>query len=332
MTFSERPKIAVVGAGRMGRLHIRVLNKMGALHSIVEIDKQVADEYSKRYGILTYSSLEKVMESKSQPDGIILSVPTSLHFTLSKQLLTDYDIKGLLIEKPVTETLEEAEELIDLAKNKKTVIQVGHIEIYNPIVNRMLALLDEDVIGQIQTIKIERRGAVPERRISSLGDVLEDIGIHDLDLISRLMPGDIQLYCTAITVEDVYNSAQIILNNKSKCNGIIILSRQYAGKRRLIEIEGTKGTMSVDLLAQIIQLRSLDMIIGEEKAVHVPFSSGGFFKVYGEPLQEELDDFLTCIQTGSQPKVDLLQGYKALKLVQDCKRSLRDEVVIQTTL
>ncbi len=330
MSFIERPKVSVIGIGRMGKLHIRILNKMGALHSVVETNKAIADDCRKRYGIPTYSSVEELMQS-SKPDAIILSVPTSLHYSMSKELLTKYDLKGLLIEKPMTETLEEAEELINLTKNKKTIIQVGHIEIYNPVITRMLSLLEEGVIGELRTVKVERRGAVPEQRISSLGDVLEDIGVHDLDLISRLVKGEINLYCTGIFVDGVQNSAQVILSNRSDFNGHIILSRQFAGKRRTIEIEGTKGTMFVDLLAQIIEMRSLEIMYGEEKAVRIPFKSGGFVKVYGEPLQEELEDFLTSIQTGQQPKVDIIQGYTALRLVNECRRSLNEQKVIKVT-
>ncbi|MFX1253041.1 MAG: Gfo/Idh/MocA family protein [Promethearchaeota archaeon] len=330
MSVIKRPKIAVVGIGRMGRLHIRVLNKMGALHSIVETDKATADACRERYEIPTYSSVEELMKS-NKPDAVILSVPTSLHYSMGKELLTKYDLKGLLIEKPVTETLEEAEELVAIAKTKKTIIQVGHIEIYNPVVTRMLTMLEEGAIGEMRTVKIERRGAVPEQRISSLGDVLEDIGVHDLDLISRLVKGELNLYCTGILVDGVQNSAQIILSNKADFNGHIILSRQFAGKRRTIEIEGTKGTMFVDLLAQIIEMKSLEVIYGEEKAVRVSFKSGGFIKVYGEPLQEELEDFMASIQTGQQPKVDINQGYTALRLVFECRRSLKEEKVIKVT-
>ncbi|MHA1449411.1 MAG: Gfo/Idh/MocA family oxidoreductase, partial [Candidatus Hodarchaeales archaeon] len=110
------------------------------------------------------------------------------------------------------------------------------------------------------------------------------------------------------------------------------LSREYAGKKRTIEIEGSQATMQVDLLAQIIELRSLEEATGEGTSVQVPFRHGLHLKVYGEPLQEELLNVIDCIDGRAEPLVSLDDGINALKIARACRDSIEGNKPIMINL
>lgn len=326
------PKVCVIGAGNMGRLHARILSRLRSLGAIADIrveTKKLAD----RWNIPFYENYEKMIK-EINPSGLILATPTPTHFSLTKEILTNFpSIKGILIEKPLASSLDEAKQLEDMAKDLPVTILVGHVERYNPVVERMLDILQANAVGEIRSIIIQRRGAVPEKRIPSIGDVFVDIGIHDFDVLSQILHGEFDMRVVGVKRNgDICNAATILLSKEGGPQCTIILSREYAGRERTIEIEGTGGTMIVDLVAQIIELRSLGVAKGEERATVTPFREGERMKLYGEPLQEELMDFLDCLLTSKRPKVSLADGIAAIELVESARLSKKTGEVVQVSL
>ena len=324
---NKNVKICVVGTGRMGYFHVRLLHKLGFLDCIVDSNAKIAQNVSQQFKVPWFSNLE-MMSKKQSPNGIVIAVPTDFHSKMAQEAVKSVsELKVLLIEKPITKSVEEAIKLKKiLSKSKKAVI-VGHIEVYNPIISRIRQLIKEGHIGDIRSILFQRRGAVGEERIQTLGDVYEDVGVHDFDVALRIFPKcDLKLYTSATKVNGIDNSSVTIISPiHNEFYSTFLMSREYAGKVRTIDIEGTKATLHANLITQILELRSLEIARGEKNisAIRVPFSSGEQIKVYGEPLLHEIWNLVDCIKGEALPYVSIDDGINALKLVEAARKSVK---------
>lgn len=318
------PKIVVIGTGRMGRIHIRVLARLGVLAALADINPE-AKKIAKEFGDIPFFQDFKEMITVLSPDAAIIAVPTHLHFPIAKDILENYNLKGLLIEKPICSKIEEALELKKISENSPTKITVGHIEVFNPVVTKMLDLFKQNVIGHVRSLIFQRRGAVSEGRLESIGDVFGDIGIHDFDIASRILKGNFELTAHSLTHEssNIINVSTVTLTNADVICTFHI-SREYAGKKRKIEIEGTKATMIVDLLDQYVIIRQLGISKGDTKSISIPYGSGEHIKVYGEPLLEEIWKFIDTIQTESTPLVSIEDGIKGLRMIEEARKASKD--------
>lgn len=319
-------KICVVGTGRMGYSHVRLLSKLGYLDSIVDINPELAENVGKYFKIPWFTNLEAMVEKRS-PNGVIVAVPTNSHSKIAQESVKRIPrLKALLIEKPITSSIKEAKELKFILAKYNIQVIIGHIEVFNPIIARILKILDEKYLGNLRSVLFQRRGAVGEKRIQTLGDVYEDIGVHDFDVASRILPkGDVRLFTSAVKVNGIVNSSVTLISSKKKefyCT--FLMSREYAGKIRAIDIEGTKATLRANLITQVLELRSLDIARGEKKfsAIRIPFSSGEQIKIYGEPLLHEIWNLVDCIKGEAIPQVTIDDGIGALKIVEAARKSV----------
>ncbi len=325
--------ISVIGTGRMGYYHARLLSRLGYLHSIVDRNIKRAKEVSNQFGVPFFPTIDEFKRA-DEVEAVIIAVPTRLHFELTKQVIKKFpNLKVLLIEKPVATSVEEALLLKDkLAKtNIKTII--GHVEAFNPVIARIIEIVKSGVIGKPRTAIFQRRGAVSEDRFESIGDVYEDIGVHDFDVALRIFNlNKIKLYSTAVRVNGYENSSIVLMSaTGNDLNISFHMSREFAGKMRQIEIEGTKATISANLLTQIIEIRSLEIAKGEKKqsAVSIPFSNGEQIKIYGEPLFSEMFNIIDCVLGRAEPIVTIDDGIKALKVVEAVKTSLKTGNIVE---
>ncbi len=314
-------KIAVIGVGRMGKYHVRILSRLKVLSAIVDVDENAGKQISLEYNDTPYYSNYRTMMKEIRPDGVILSTPTSFHFSIAKELLSSYNLKALLIEKPLASTIKEGELLQEIASKSSTLVSVGHIEVYNPIITKILELHKQGILGKIRSMLIQRRGAVSDGRLESIGDVYQDIGIHDFDIATRFLSGSYKLSAFPIEHNGLINASTVILHNKaSNIMCTFLLSREFAGKIRRIEIEGTKATLICDLLNQTVVIRQLGIAKGDTNSISIPFGSGEMIKVYGEPLLEEILSFLDTID-GANPLVSIKDGIKGLIIVESARKS-----------
>ncbi len=329
-------KICVIGVGRIGFLHARLLNRLGILDSIIESNIIVAKRVSDHLHVPYYSNLDSMLENSS-PNGVVIAVPTEHHFDMSKSVIDSIPhLKALLIEKPVTPSSKEAEILKSHLSLRKIAILVGHIEVYNPVVSRIIRTINEGMLGEIRSLLFQRRGAVGENRIKILGDDYQDNGVHDFDVVSRLLPkSKVKLFTSAVSVNGISNSSStIIASTRNEFYCTFLMSREYAGKVRTIDIEGSKATLHADLITQMLELRSLEVARGEttSSAIRVPFSSGEQIKVYGEPLLQEVWNFIDCIKGEGKPLVSLDDAINAMKIVEAARLSVTTGESVTFTL
>ena len=321
-------RIGIIGAGNMGGIHARILDNLRHLVAIADTDLDRAKEVASRHGVKAFESYDTMIESASI-NGVIIATPTSTHAEIAEEIaLKHKGIKGILIEKPIASNYKDAKRVAKVLRDIGISTVVSHSEIYNPVVDRALNLIKSGAIGTPQTIIHDRRGFVQPTRIPSLGDVFQDIGVHDFDIMARISNGPARLYAQCNKSSGVFNASTVIVKFESGTQHVFHLSRQYAGRRRTMDVSGTKGTLVLDLFAQIIKVTDLDQEPSADgRTLRLP-ERGATIKVYGEPLGEVINDFLICIQTGTMPKVGLDDGVAALEIVEAARKSAKTGLVI----
>jgi myo-inositol 2-dehydrogenase/D-chiro-inositol 1-dehydrogenase len=301
---------------------------MGVLVGVADKDKATVEQAAKSHNTIAFTDFETMLD-ETKPDGVVIATPTSTHATIAQTIATNYEgIKGILIEKPLASTLEDGKKVSEIVKKRGIVTLISHSEIYNPIVERALSLIKTDAIGIPRTIIHDRRGFVPPERIPSLGDVFEDIGVHDFDIMARISNGPAKLYAQSNTASGIHNSGTVMVKFDTETEHFFHLSRQYAGRRRYMDVSGTKGSLVLDLFGQIIKVQHLDQApVAKGDTIRLP-ERGATIKVYGEPVREVLNDFLRCIKTGDTPRVSIDDALCALEIVEAARQSAESGKVI----
>jgi predicted dehydrogenase len=295
--MSERIKVGVAGVGAMGKNHARVLASLeGAqLTAIYDLDMGRAQELASLYGAKAVTSLEDLA---AEVDAVAVAVPTVAHRHVAGFLLENG--KHVLVEKPLSESLTEAQELVALAEEHKLVLQVGHIERFNPVMQQL-----EARIQQPRFIEATRLSAFPHRSMD-IGVVL-DLMIHDLEIILHLVNSPvISVDAVGVPVltrrEDIANARLRFANG---CVANVTASRVSDKKMRKIQVFHTEGYISLDYQEQSGHMyRREGMQITRED---VPVEKD-------EPLKLELAAFVECAKKGATPVVSGQQGTEALKL------------------
>ena len=301
---------------------------VGVADSAFDVAKMTGDMYN----VPAFDDCMALVEATT-PDALVIATPTFTHAEIAKAIASKCDgIRGLLIEKPLASTLEDGKKVAEIVKKKGIVTLVSHSEIYNPIVGKALQLIETDAIGIPRSVIHDRRGFVSPSRIPSLGDVFEDIGVHDFDIMARISHGKARLYAQSSKESGIFNSGTVMINFDSGSEHFFHLSRQYAGRRRYMDVSGTKGSLMLDLFGQIIKVQHLDQApMAASDSIKLP-ERGATIKVYGEPVREVLNDFVSCIKSGKTPKVSIDDALTALEVVEAARDSANTGKVVDINI
>jgi predicted dehydrogenase len=276
----------------MGNHHARVLNQAAGceLVGLHDIDEARVEEVSQAHGTRGYHSLDALLEDA---DGVVVAVPTPDHHAVAMRCLQAG--RHILVEKPLTPTLAEADELIEAAKAKDLVLQVGHIERYNPAV--------EALSGLVQTprfIEVDRLGSFAPRSLET--DVILDLMIHDIDVVHSIVDAEVA-EVRAVGVPILSEALDIANARLAFDNGCIVnltASRVSATRIRKVRIFQPEAYLSVDYTEQRVDHFELVRQDGRPQGIaarQVDVKSG-------EPLVGELEDFIGAIANGRAPRVD----------------------------
>ena len=307
-------RVGVVGTGYLGRLHARVLTEIpeAQVAGFVETNDAIAADVASSLKIKRYAS---VAELAKDVDCAVVATPTTSHHQVARQLLeAGCDV---LIEKPVTATAEEARELIALAAEKKRIIQVGHVERYNPAI----AAVAELVRGS-RYFEAERLGVFVPRSLDV--DVLLDLMIHDLNLVLSLLQQkvvDVRAVGVPVLTEMVdITNVRLELENGAVAN--LTASRVSAERIRKQRFFGGDFYVSVDTREQEVKGYRL---VEQEEGLRVlrPFELNVVKK---EPLRAENEAFLQCVRDRTRPIVSAEDGLAAVELAGRVREAIEDSV------
>jgi predicted dehydrogenase len=298
----EPLRTAVVGIGHLGRHHARILSALdgAVLTAVVDTIEERATAAAAASGARACTDYRELI---GQVDAVTIAVPTELHHEVAMPFLRRGT--AVLVEKPMTRTLAEADELIAAAGASGATLAVGHTERYNPAVAAVFPLVTSP-----RFIEVHRLGVFPDRSLDI--DVVFDLMIHDLDVILALVRSEV----TSIEAVGVpvltpkYDIANARLRFASGCIANVTASRISKERVRKIRFFQPDAYLSIDYAAQ--EVEGWRLVRGDGPR---PSIQGGPIPVErDEPLRLELADFVNSARGKTRPVVDGDAGRRALEL------------------
>jgi predicted dehydrogenase len=313
-------KIGLLGVGHLGKIHLKCIRLAAEVYELIgfyDPDPEVRAYVSREFGVPAFDSAAALISAAEVVDIV---TPTPLHYELVKQALEAG--KHVFVEKPLTETVEQGRELIELARDRGLLVQVGHVERFNPA---LLAL--ENTPLQPMFIEAHRLATFNPRGTDV--SVVLDLMIHDLDIVLNLVGSevvDIHAGGVAVvsTTPDIANARLEFANG---CVANITASRISLKQMRKLRLFQPNAYISLDLLdkeAQVVRLLDAGETApatGQQFPLETPRGTKTLHLDMPtvEPvnaIRMELETFAESIRAGRPPRVSIEDGYRALELAQ----------------
>jgi len=310
-------KIGVLGAGHLGKIHIKCIKDIleYELVGFYDASQENAQQVASEHGINSYDTIEELINAV---DVVDIVTPTLSHFDCAEKALNAG--KHVFIEKPVTNTLAEAEKLIDLAKTKGLKIQVGHVERFNPAF-----VAAQSYMGQPMFIETHRLAQFNPRGLDV--PVVLDLMIHDIDVILKAVGSEVKNVSASgvNVVADTPDIANARLEFENGCVANLTTSRIAVKNMRKSRFFQRDAYIAVDFLEKKTEIVKMKEATGDEGPFSMVLDLGEdkgkkeiiFENPKVEPsnaIREELFTFHEAINNDTEPIVTIEDGYKALKI------------------
>lgn len=323
-------KIGVIGAGSMGKNHARVCSELHdiELAGIYDVDKDITKMVAERFHTKAYPSYQDLLP---KVDAVIIATPTSTHFEISQSALSNG--KHVLVEKPICDTIQNAQTMVKKAEDEHLILATGHIERHNPAVAFVKEGIQKNRFGDIISISSQRVSNLPGR-IRDVGVIL-DFGVHDIDVMRFLSGEVISVYAKAgvytkkIQYED---HATILLNFENNVCGVLDVNWLTPIKIRKIFLTCSEQFVEMDYIDQSVTMSSSCFkAVDEMDLYHVPmqFTSNHIALERKEPLKNEIQDFIHVINTHRKPLATGYDGLMALRIAHGALQSYKTGEVIR---
>lgn len=323
----------MIGVGHLGVHHARIYLQLpeAQLVGVYDINQEKSQKVTSDLGVKSFENLESLL---TEARAVSVVVPTSAHHEVANRVLNSK--VDCFVEKPISQTLPQAQELINQADESNLVLQVGHIERFNPAV---LAVNELGIDLEPKFIETHRLSAFTDRGTDVA--VILDLMIHDLDLILNFVQSDIEeIQAAGISVvseaDDIANAR---IRFKNGCVANITASRISPKPMRKFRIFQKDLYLSLDLLDKSIEVYKLvptvssDNPLSSEKNIvgKIPVEKIGKTVIYERPKIEnqdmltlELKSFLACVKDRSKPKVSGLEAKRALEVALEIERKAQE--------
>jgi UDP-N-acetylglucosamine 3-dehydrogenase len=301
--------VAVVGCGVWGSNHARVYSELPntKLLAVVDADEQRAREIAQKHHTNWYCDPQAVLEN---PDIEVVNIctPTVTHYDLAMAAIKAG--KHVLVEKPMTDTTDQARELIDSAKKKGVKLTVGFVERFNPAVQEAIKRANNGEIGDVVLAHTRRVSRRP-MRIGDVG-VIKDLAIHDVDIINHLFKNEAKtVFAIAGNIKHKYEDyANINITYPGNRNAIVETNWLTPRRIRTLTITGTQGIINVEYTNQEITIENETQMIQP----YFPFV---------EPLRLELISFINAVEKDAELQVTGSDGLNALTICEAALTSVR---------
>jgi UDP-N-acetylglucosamine 3-dehydrogenase len=313
-------KCAVIGAGNMGKNHVRTYQQIPGvvLVAIADTNEEYGHKLAIDNNIKHYVNYLDLL-NENEIDIISICVPTSNHSAVAKDCIS----KGvnILLEKPIALDINEAEEILDLANKKKVKLLIGHIERFNPAVKKVKEMIDNKSLGDITAIIARRVGGFPPQIKDA--NIAVDLAIHDIDIVNYLLdelPQEVSVNKQKNHIEQREDSVEFFLKYR-KTSAYIQANWITPVKIRKLTITGTEGYMEMDYISQQIEFYKSNYEKFRESYENfsdyiLRFSEPDKFVISvakKEPLAEELKYLIDAVRNNKQ--IDNHFALNALKIV-----------------
>ena len=336
LAVTSNIKVAVLGVGSLGQNHARIYKELHQkgdveLIGVFDTNQEQSKAIASKHGITSLSSLEEA----SAADALSIVTPTMTHYCLAKALLEKG--KHLLIEKPMTDNVDEATKLVNLAKLQDCILQVGHIERFNPVFNFL-----QNAVQAPRFIESHRLSPYPARSMD-IGVVL-DLMIHDLDIVLTFVPSQVEhVDATGVKVlspsEDIANAR---LRFSNGCVANLTASRVSPEQMRKIRVFSggeepsyisldyreqkgfhyrlaKEGEKESSFLKKLLVAKNSSIVsqFGGKKVLREPVPIE-----HKEALKVELESFVNCVKRKKEPIVSGESARQAIELALEITRQI----------
>ena len=305
-------KVAVIGVGHLGKQHARLYAELEGVElvAVVDILESRAREIARLYKTAALTDYHDLV---GKIDAVSLAVPTTDHARIGVELL-EHGL-DVLVEKPIASTVEEAQSLMGAASRNNRILQVGHVERFNPVV-----ALAREAATKPQFFEIHRLAAFSPRSLDI--DVVLDLMIHDIDIVLSLVPAPVrEVRAVGIPVlspkADIANAR---VEFEDGCVANFTASRVSFEKTRKLRFFQPHDYISVDYASQTGTMVSLRMGKVLERKLQ-PANQ--------EPLKVELAAFVECVQNRRKPAVPGEDGLRALELAMRINAAIAERLVLR---
>jgi len=315
MKRSEKKlRIGVVGTGYLGKFHAEKYTRMDDvdLVGIADINKSQAEKIAKQYSVKAYTSHKDILD---KVDAVSIVVPTPAHYKVSKDFL-EHDV-DVLIEKPMTTTLKEADKLIRLSEARGLIIQVGHLERFNPAV---IAL--RDYVKKPMFIESHRLSTYKERATDV--SVVLDLMIHDIDIITNFVRSKIKSINAAgiPVISGHVDIANARIEFENGCVANVTASRISTRDERKIRLFQKEAYISVDFANHEITI--VKQGEKDESSIIPGMGINQLCFTKTDALDDELKSFINAVKRRQAPEVNGNVGRSALKVALSIMKQIQN--------
>ncbi|MBN9236685.1 MULTISPECIES: Gfo/Idh/MocA family protein [Phyllobacteriaceae] len=308
-----KPRIAVLGCGYWGSNHIRTLKGLGALHAVSDLNLARAEGFASEQDCLAIAPDD--LFSRDDVDAIVMALPPQFHANLSIRAVEAG--KDVLVEKPIALTVPDAERAVQAAKDNHRVFMVGHVLRFHPAFEKLKALVDEGELGDIRYIHSHRLGL---GKFHTENDALWDLAPHDLSMILAITgtaPLEVRGEGAAL-LDHLSDFAHVHMRFPNDLRSHLFASRLNPYRERRLTVVGTKAMAVFD-----------DVEPWERKLAvyrHSVWQDSGQWAFtmnepsyveieQGMPLTRELEHFIHCIETRSEPRTNGEEAIQVLRIL-----------------
>jgi len=325
MVQAFQNKIACIGGGYWGKNLIRNFSDLGALSWVCEVDANTRDQLRSKYPTISFT--DKVDQVLSNPDiaGVAIATPAVTHGELVRRALAAG--KDVFVEKPLCLSVNEGNQLVALAAEKKRILMVGHLLWYHPAVLKLKQLVEDGELGRIQYIYSNRLNLGKIRREEN---ILWSFAPHDISVILGLvgeMPNAINAQGGNYLHDGIADVTVSLLSFSSGVRAHIFVSWLHpykeqklivVGDRRMAVFDDLEPENKLLLYPHAINWKNHQPVPNRAQACPVSVESV-------EPLREECRHFLQCIETRQTPRTDGIEGLRVLTVLQQCQETLQSK-------
>ena len=292
-------KIIQIGIGGWGKNHARILNELGILSGIFDIDLTKSKELAEKYFVDWFENMEDVLDCDF--DGAVICTPTKTHYDLTKLFLQHK--KHVFVEKPLTYSSVQGIELSNMAKENNVILTCGYIERFNPSIIKLKKFIESEKFGKLLSLEFHRENRVPQH-INDVG-IIFDTTVHDIDTATYLFDENPTMVFaiskkTKHTHEDFVTA---ILGFRENKTATIISNWVTPSRVRTFNAVFTDGMVSGDFITQEIKIETENKITILKSPKE-------------EPLLTELKHFADCIKNKTIPLVTSDEAVMTTKIAE----------------
>ena len=317
-------KLGLVGTGHMGQYHVNVSSSIPKYEvcGIFDSDKEQASEIAERFGIPVFDNFAQLL---NEVEAVVIAVPTIMHYEIALEAVQAG--KHVLVEKPMTQTVSQAQELVNLAEDKNLVFQVGHVERFNGAVLELSKIVEKPHL-------IEARRLAPfNARIQDVGVVL-DLMIHDIDIVLNLVKDEVDsVYAQGNPCFSQYEDIAVAtIKFGSGCVANFVASRATQRKIRRLNITQENAYIVLDFDTQDIDIHrraSSAYLMTREELKYKQEAFVERIEVHRDnPLKQEHEHFIACIHGSQVPIVTGQEELRTLRIANDILEQIKGKLPV----